>query len=150
MNIGSWKAGSPTSNSLLLKAQSRELFVGLQQSYSTTESTITYNHCIVRNKSCMRQLRGQTLCFSAWNCFFATAATKGWAWWNHNAELVEHAAALRKPKLLAGSGCLEFPQGIVGKDSLNKHVALISFRQCITFCEHWQLKGWPACPTHCC
>ena len=40
-NIGSWKAGSPISNSLLLKAQSRQSFVGLQQSHSTTESTIT-------------------------------------------------------------------------------------------------------------
>ena len=27
---------------------------------------------------------------------------------------------------------------------MNKHVQHISFRQCITFCEHRQLKGWPA------
>ena len=27
-------------------------------------------------------------------------------------------------------------------DSLNKHVEHISFRQCVTFCEHRQLKGW--------
>ena len=35
------KAGSPTSNPLWLKVQSRQLFVGLQQSHTTTESTIT-------------------------------------------------------------------------------------------------------------
>ena len=35
------KAGSQSSNSLLLKAQSQQLFVGLQQSHSTTDSTIT-------------------------------------------------------------------------------------------------------------
>ena len=29
VNIGSWKAGSHTSNPLLLKAQSRQLFIGL-------------------------------------------------------------------------------------------------------------------------
>ena len=40
-NIGSWKAGSHTCNPLLLKAQSRQVFIGLQQSQSTTESTIT-------------------------------------------------------------------------------------------------------------
>ena len=37
----SCKAGSPTSNPLLLKAQSRQLLIGLQQSHSTNESTIT-------------------------------------------------------------------------------------------------------------
>ena len=40
-NMGSWKAGSPTSSPLLLKAQSRQQFIGLQQSHGTTESTIT-------------------------------------------------------------------------------------------------------------
>ena len=37
---------------------------------------------------------------------------------------------------------LGIPKGIVGMDSLNKHVEHLSFRQCITFCEHRQLKGW--------
>ena len=27
-------------------------------------------------------------------------------------------------------------------DSQNKHVEQISFRQCVAFCEHGQLKGW--------
>ena len=38
--------------------------------------------------------------------------------------------------------CLEFQKGMAGMDVLNKHVEQISFRQCITFCEHRQLKGW--------
>ena len=64
---------------------------------------------------------------------------KGWAWYKHNAELVEHTAALRDLKLLVGSGGLDFTKGM---DSLDKHVKQISFRQCITFREHGQLKGW--------
>ena len=42
-NMGSWKAGSPSSNPLLLKAQSRQWFIGLQQSHVTTESAISCN-----------------------------------------------------------------------------------------------------------
>ena len=48
-------------------------------------------------------------------------------------------AALRKLKILVGSGGLDFTKGM---DSLNKHVQQISFRQCVTVCEHRQLKGW--------
>ena len=51
-------------------------------------------------------------------------------------------AALRDLKLLVGSGCLEFPKGMSGMDSWNKHVEQISFRQCVTFSEYGQLKGW--------
>ena len=70
---------------------------------------------------------------------FSAAATKGWAWCKHNAELVERTAALRDLKLLVGSGGLDFPKGM---DSCNKHVEQNLFRQCVTFCEHRQLKGW--------
>ena len=42
-----------------------------------------------------------------------------------------------------GSGWLEIQKEyVVGIDSLNKHVKQISFRQCVTFREHRQLKGW--------
>ena len=44
---------------------------------------------------------------------------------------MEHAAALRDLKLLVGIGSLDV-----------HHVEQISFRQCVTFCEHGQLKGW--------
>ena len=50
-----------------------------------------------------------------------------------------------EPEASAGSGSLEWPKEMVGMDSLNKHdkhVEQISFRQCVTFCEHRQLKGW--------
>ena len=52
---------------------------------------------------------------------------------------MERAAALRDLKLLVGSGGLDFTKGM---DSLDEYVEQISFRQCITFCEHGQLKGW--------
>ena len=82
------------------------------------------------NKSSRPQLRDKTLCFSAWDRFFASAVTNGWAWCNHNAEVVERAAAIRN-LLLAGSGWLKFPKGVAGMDSLNKHVEQISFPQCV-------------------
>ena len=44
---------------------------------STTESTITVLK--LSNTSWRPQLRGQTLCFSAWDKSFSAAATKGWA-----------------------------------------------------------------------
>ena len=105
-NIGSWKAGSPTSNPSWLKAYSRQVFVGLQQSHTATESTI---------------LRDQTLCFSAWDRCFSAAATKGWAWCKHNAELEECGAALRDLKLLVGSGDLDFIKGkfVCGKNLIS-------------------------------
>ena len=77
-NIWSWKAGSPTSNSLLLKAQSRQLFVGLQQSHSTMHWQ--HNHCIVRNLGDHNSMTTLLLCIT--QCFSA-AATKGWAWCHH-------------------------------------------------------------------
>ena len=51
-----------------------------------------------------------------------------------NAEMAERTRLSGSSRLLAGSGCLEFPQGIVGMDSLNKHVEQISFWQWVTFC----------------
>ena len=136
-NMGSWKAGSPTSNPLLLKAQSRQVFVNLQQSHSTTESTITVLQQILETTTawpnalllCMRQV------------LFSEATTKGWAWCNHHAELVEPTVAVRN-LLLVGSGCLEIPKGMAGIDSLDKHVEQISFRNWVSFRELRQLKGW--------
>ena len=57
---------------------------------------------------------------------------------------MERTDALSNLKLLVGSGCLSFPKGMAGMDSLDldKHVEQISFRQCVTLCEHGQLKGW--------
>ena len=96
-------------------------------------------------------LHNQSLyCFSAWNCFSSSGAMKQWAWCKQNVEMVERTAALRNLNLLAGIGCLEFQKEMAGMDSWNKHVEQISFRQCITFREHRQLKGWqPPLPTHC-
>ena len=62
-NIGSWKAGSPTSNSLLLKAQSYALVCSSHIAQLRAQSL--YCH-----KSWRPQLRDQTLCFSAYDRFF--------------------------------------------------------------------------------
>ena len=91
---------------------------------------------IFLNKSWRPQLRLRTLCFPAW---VSAAATKGWAWCNHDAELVERNALLRNLKLLVGSGSLDFAKGM---HSLDKHVEQVSFQQFVTFREHGQLKGW--------
>ena len=115
-NIGSWKAGSHTSNSMLLKSQSQQLFVGLKQSHSTTDSTITVLPLI------------QTLYFSACDRFFSAAATKGWEWCNH--DLMQRWRNVRGSQEAQASGrewrlCFYKTHGL-----------------CITFCEHRQLKGW--------
>ena len=95
---------------------------------------------IFLSKSWRPQLCDQTLCFSA-------AATKGWAWCNHNAELVECAAALRDLKLLVGSGGLDFTKGM---ESLDKHVEKISFRQCHVLRTTAAERLEVTLPTDCC
>ena len=128
----------PTSNPLLLKAQSRQLFICLQQSHSTTESIINVfltnlgDHSSVTKPSASLHKTG----------LFSAAATKGWAWCNHNAELMERTSALKNLQLLVGTASCELPKGIAGMDSLNKHVERISFRQSVPVCVHLQPKGW--------
>ena len=132
-NMGSWKAGSPTSNPRMLKSAKVSIlsistivhWISLVCSSHVSQlraqsipcnPNLGHNDCIVRNTSWRPQLRDQTLCFSAWDSLFPVAATKGWAWCNHNAGLMERAAALRSFKLLVGSGCLEFQNGMAGMD----------------------------------
>ena len=73
--------------------------------------------------------------------FFSAAATKGWAWCNH--DLMQRWRKVRGSQEAQASGreCrLGIPRGMAGMDFWNKHVQHISFRLCITFCEHrhWQ------------
>ena len=147
-NMGSWKAGSPTSNPLLLKAQSRQLFImicssliaQLRAQSMSCNPNLGHNPCIVRNKSWRPQLRDQTLCFSAWDWFFSEVATKGRAWFMMQPYCRTGGGycALRN-LLLVKTGCLEFQNGTAGMDVLNKHVEQFFFRQCVTFCE---LGSW--------
>ena len=148
-NMGSWKAGSPTSNPRMLKSQSRQLFIEFHwfaavtchnwehNQYPVTQTLDTITALYITN---LGDHNSVTKPFASLHetDLFSAAATKGWAWYKHNAELVEHTAALRDLKLLVGSGGLDFTKGM---DSLDKHVKQISFRQC-TFREHGQLKGW--------
>ena len=93
-NTSSWKAGSPISNPLLLKAQSRQVFMGLQQSHSTAESTIT--------ASWRPQPRDQFLCFPACNKSFSSAATKAWAFFSAEHEALHSGVSsnveIEKPR----------------------------------------------------
>ena len=126
-NIGSWKAGSTASNPWWLKAESLQLFIGLQQShYDTTESTIN----ILQSKSWTQSLLCVRQAFSA-------AATKGWAWCKHNAKLLEGASALRNLKLLVRSGCLDFNYDPV-------HIVpalLVALNQVIEMILHFRQHG---------
>ena len=123
-NIGSWKAGSPISNPLLLKAQSGQVFVGLQTTAPWSDPLL--------------------LCI--WQVFSA-AATKGWAWCNR--DLSRAGGAYCRSQEAQASGMsrewmLGIPRGMAGKDSLNKYVQQISFRQCVTFYEHRNIGSWKA------
>ena len=49
-----------------------------------------------------------------------------------------HDATIRQSWYSQEPRCLESPE----MDSLDEHVEKISVWQCVTFCEHGQLKGW--------
>ena len=128
-NIGSCKAGSPTSNPLMLKAHSRQLV----PHWFAATTTPWPNPLLL----CIRQV-------------FLQLQRRDGIFCNPNAELVERAAAVRK-LLLPGSGCLEFLKGMAGMDFLSKHVQQISFQQCVSFCQHRPAARLAApLPTHCC
>ena len=119
-NIVSWNAGSPTSNPQRLKA----FFAA---DIETTKTPWPNPLLLCMRRIFLLQLQRRDGHDTSIICM------------QHNAELVEHTAALRDLKLLVGSGGLDFTKGM---DSLDKHVKQISFRKCITFREHGQLKGW--------
>ena len=129
-NMGSWKAGSATSNPRMLKSQSCQsrqlLYIGFHwfaavtchnwehNQYPVTQTSDTITVLYVTN---LGNHNSVTKPFASLHeTRFSAAATKGWAWYKHNAELVEHTAALRSLKLLVGSGCLEFQNGMAGMD----------------------------------
>ena len=70
----------------------------------------------------------KTLCFSACDgCFFCSWRRRD----GHDATIMQSWYS-QEPR------CLESPE----MDSLDEHVEKISVWQCVTFCEHGQLKGW--------
>ena len=142
--LSNWKAGSPTSAThCSYTPQSRQV-CSLVCSSRIAQLRAQSLYC---NKPWRAQLRDQTLCSSAWWQDFSVAATKGWAWCNRTGGCKDRRSQYCRLsgslKLLTRSGCLKIPQwNSAGIDSLDKHVEQISFRQCVTFCEHRQLKGW--------
>ena len=126
-NIGNWKAGRPTSNPRRPKAQF---------------TVVTWKHNQV---SCNNSWKTTTpwpdpLLLCIWQIFSA-AATKGWAWCNHNAGLMERSA-LRKPKLLIG-WMLGIPRKNGWNGFLKQTCPSNLVLHCVAFCKHAQLKGWP-------
>ena len=127
-NNGSWKAGSPTSNPLLLKAQSRQLFIGLQQSDSTTESTMTVFMYNLGDHNCLTKR-------------FASLRETGSFFRKCNEGMGKERTVALRNLLLVETGWFEFQNGTAGMDVLNKHVEQISFRQCHVL-RTSELKGW--------
>ena len=130
-NIGSWKAGSPTSNPLLLKAQSRQLFVGLQQSHSTTLKAQSL-HC---SKSWRPQLRDQTLCFSAWDWLFLQLQRRD----GHDATIMRSWACCSSQEEPPGNGFLKRTCG-TNLFSAVRHILRTSAAE----------RPAAPLPTHCC
>ena len=134
-NISSWKAGSPASNPRRLKPS----FAAVMEEQSVYYiATILGDHSSVTKPSPSLHETG----------LFSAAATKGWAWCNKNAELVERTAAPRDLKLLLGSGGFDITKGM---DSLDTHFEHISFRHWLTYFQRWAAERLAATlPTQCC
>ena len=133
--IGSWKAGSPTSNPPLLKAQSRQLFIGLQESGRTTESTITASFVtnLGDHKSVTRPSaslhEADLLCLNEGMGVMQPQCTGGGA-----------CCRSQEP-----ASCREFMIGIPERSCRNgclKQVCRTNLLSAVEFCEHRQLKGW--------
>ena len=59
--------------------------------------------------------------------------------------MVEQYCRSQEPGFWSGVDAWHFHKGMAGMDpetNTSNHVEQISFRQCVTFCEHRQLKGW--------
>ena len=142
-NIGSWRDGSPHVQLTVAKISISTI---VHWFAAVSLHNWEHNHYIVTILWTTTTWPDPLLAQS-----FSAAATKGWAWCHHLMQRWRNVLRLSGTWSFWQVGCLEFQQGIVGMDSLNKHVEHISFPQCITFCEHRQLKGWqPHVPTHCC
>ena len=134
-NIGSWKAGSHTSISLLLKSQSRQLLTFWSSLIAQLRAKSLYCTNLGDHNSVTKPSA------SLHNTIFFCSCNEGMGMMQpFNAEMAERTAALRNLKLLIG-WMLGIPKNS-GNGFLKKHVEHISFRQCVTFCEHRQLKGW--------
>ena len=115
-NLGGWKAGSPTSNPLLLKAESWQVFLGLQQSHTTIVTNLGHHNCVTKPSASLHETG-----------FFPQLQRRD----GNDATIMQ-----------GWSGDLDFTKGM---DSLDKHVWKISFRQCVTLSELGSWKaGSPA------
>ena len=139
-NNGSWKAGSPTSNPLLLKAQSRQAFVGFA---AVSLHNWEHNHCIVANLGDHNSVTKPSASLHETGLFLKLQRRDG-----HDASTMQNWWSV-----LSLSGTSSFRSGVdawhfpkerqewTPETNTSNHVEQVSSRQCITFREHWQLKG---------
>ena len=108
---------------------------------AVTQNHWEHNHCIVTNLGDHNSVTRPSASLHMTSVSSA-AATKGWAWCNLFAGLME-CSALRKIKLLVreGSGCLEFQERMAGMDFWKKHVPQISFGSVSHFAN---MRRWKA------
>ena len=114
---------------------------------------LNFDNCSLVCSIHIAQLRAQTLyCNKSWQTttpwpnplllctwqVFSAAATKGWAWYSR--DLMQRWRNVRDSQEAQASG-REWMLGIPKRKGENGFQQ-ISFRQCITFCKHRQLKGW--------
>ena len=54
--LAGWKAGSPTSKPLLLKTQSRQVFLGLQLSHTTIVTNLGDHNCVTKPSASLHEI----------------------------------------------------------------------------------------------
>ena len=151
-NMGSWKAGSPVSNPLWLKAQSRQFFIAsvvlvAWKHGANTErchnkwpwrpqTKKSKRNFTVTGISCLDQARTANFGYRKFMKIYGQISFESITDFNLIIEPDDVRAGLWLPT-----------QYCTLTDSLisswvDKHVEQISFRQWVTFSEHGQLKGW--------
>ena len=113
---------------------------------AVTKHNWEHNHCIATNLGDHNSVTKISASLHKTGFFylflFSAAATKGWAWCNHNVmQSWRTYCRSRELKLLVGSGGLDFTKGSKGLNSLDKHVEQTSFRQWVTLTN---IGSWKA------
>ena len=165
VNIGSWKAGSPISNPLRTKAQSRQLFIAswllLHGNMGPTLARC-HNKWPWRSQTTKSKLHcdGHELLGSSkdskfgYRKFMAKDHSKSSLIQSDPYWFTDQTSTLTIELDCDSMSWMSLQQRIAGMDSLNKHVEQISFRQYMTFCDIlWTSAAERLAapfPTHCC
>ena len=133
-SIGSWKAGSHTSNPLLLKAQSRLIAIAWQMGKNTFQYSVTNlgDHNSVTKPMPLYMRHKSRILDKGVGSLASITQAKCRVFFIEENRFRQYTWMLQRQDSVI---CLFF-------QFLNKHVQQISFRQRIRFCQHRQLKGW--------